>query len=230
MGFSAFRTLLGAMILAGNTSVALAANTYVELKTNVGNFVLELYPEKAPQTVENFLGYVRNGFYKETIFHRVIGDFMVQGGGYTAAFDKKPTEAPVPNEANNGLKNGPGTVAMARALDPHSATSQFFINVADNPHLNFYKPEVGYFGYTVFGRVVKGMDTVQKIATTPTAPGGPFEKDVPQQAIVIEDAQILASAPVEIAPPKPGKPAKPNKTTKPAKSKTASDARKDKNG
>ncbi|MBX9961907.1 MAG: peptidyl-prolyl cis-trans isomerase [Burkholderiales bacterium] len=170
---------------------AQAADPKVELKTTAGTIVLELYPDKAPKTVENFLRYVNDGFYKGTIFHRVIPNFMIQGGGFTRDYRQKPTRDPVPNEANNGLHNGVGTIAMARTQDPHSATAQFFINVADNDFLDHKAPNPRGFGYCVFGKVVEGMDVANKIVAMPTGPGGPFPTDAPQTQIVIEDARVL---------------------------------------
>ena len=172
-------------------SIAHAANPQVELKTNRGPIVIELYPDKAPATVENFLHYVKSGFYDGTIFHRVIPGFMIQGGGFTADFNRKQTDKPVKNEADNGLKNEIGTVAMARTSDPHSATSQFFINVADNEFLDFRSPTMRGYGYTVFGKVLKGMDVVNQIATSPTGNGGPFPKDVPVNTVMIEHATLM---------------------------------------
>jgi len=171
-------------------STAYAANPQVELKTNKGAIVIELYPDKAPATVENFLRYVKAGFYDGTIFHRVIPGFMIQGGGYTPTYERKETDKPVKNEADNGLKNGTGTVAMARTNDPHSATSQFFINVADNGFLDFSSPTTRGYGYTVFGKVVKGMEVVNQIATAPTGSAGPFGKDVPVSTVMIEHATL----------------------------------------
>lgn len=172
-------------------SAAHAANPQVELKTNRGTIVIELYPDKAPATVENFLHYVKSGFYDGTIFHRVIPGFMIQGGGFTTAYEKKSTEKPVKNEADNGLKNEIGTVAMARTPDPHSATSQFFINVADNAFLDFRSPTMRGYGYAVFGKVIKGMDVVNQIATSPTGNGGPFPKDAPVNMVTIEHATLI---------------------------------------
>lgn len=173
---------------------ALAADPRVELKTNMGSITLELYPDKAPKTVENFLQYVKEGFFKGTIFHRVIPNFMVQGGGFSVDLVQKKTRAPVQNEANNGLKNDVGTIAMARTSDPHSATAQFFINHRNNDFLNFTAPSQQGWGYTVFGKVIKGMDVVNKIAAIATGPTGPFASDVPRKAVVIEDAKILPAA------------------------------------
>lgn len=164
-----------------------ATSITVEMKTNIGNVVLELYPDKAPKTVENFLQYVDSGFYKNTIFHRVIPNFMIQGGGFDTTFNQKPTRSPIQNEAANGLKNEVGTIAMARTPDPHSATAQFFINVANNGFLNYKAPNQNGYGYTVFGKVISGIDIVQKIASIPTGSGGPFPGDVPKTSIIIED-------------------------------------------
>ena len=179
--------MLCALLICGSAS---AANPQVEIRTNLGPIVIELYPDKAPKSVANFLEYVRGGFYKDTIFHRVIPGFMAQGGGFDRTFVQKPTRDPVDIESANGLKNDKGTVAMARTRNPNSATAQFFINVADNEFLNYTAPTVQGFGYTVFGKVVKGMDVVNKIIQVPTGKGGPFPQDVPQQEIVIEDAKV----------------------------------------
>ncbi|MFO1321661.1 MAG: peptidylprolyl isomerase [Burkholderiales bacterium] len=165
----------------------------VEMKTNLGTIVLELNAEKAPKTVENFLRYVKEGFYKGTIFHRVIPGFMAQGGGFTQDMQQKPTHEPVQNEANNGLLNTVGTIAMARTPNPHSASAQFFINVADNGFLNHTAPTTRGWGYCVFGKVTKGMDVVQAIVSVPTGPGGPMPSDVPQKAVVIEDVRIVGA-------------------------------------
>ncbi|MBI3527406.1 MAG: peptidyl-prolyl cis-trans isomerase [Betaproteobacteria bacterium] len=170
---------------------AFAANPQVEIKTSLGAITVELYPEQAPKTVENFLQYVKSGFYKDSIFHRVIPGFMVQGGGFNKAMEQKATRGPVGIESNNGLKNGIGTIAMARTQNPNSATAQFFINVADNGFLNYTAPTVRGYGYTVFGKVVKGMDVVERIAQLPTGAGGPFPQDVPQQQVVIEDVKLV---------------------------------------
>ncbi len=164
----------------------------VELQTNWGTIVLELDSKKSPETVANFLAYAREGFYDGTVFHRVIDGFMIQGGGYTPEWKQKQTKAPINNEAANGLKNTRGSVAMARTNDPHSATAQFFINVADNPFLNYREPTVSGWGYTVFGRVTQGMDVVDRIKAVPTGRSGPFPKDAPQQPVIIERASVLA--------------------------------------
>ena len=160
----------------------------VKLATTAGDFVVEVYPEKAPKTVENFLQYVKDKHYDGTIFHRVIANFMVQGGGFDAKFNQKPTRPPIPLEANNGLKNDLGTIAMARTSNPNSATAQFFINVKDNPNLNAPAPD-GY-GYAVFGKVVSGADVIQKIKSSPTGAAGPFPSDVPKTTILINSATL----------------------------------------
>lgn len=162
----------------------------VQLQTNRGAITIELYPEKAPRTVDNFLAYVRKGHYDNTIFHRVIKSFMIQGGGFEPGMRKKPTDAPVENEAGNGLKNERYTVAMARTNDPHSATSQFFINVVDNEFLNFKAPTQQGFGYTVFGKVVEGSDVVDAIKGVSTGSAGTFQ-DVPLEDVVIKKAVIV---------------------------------------
>ncbi len=173
------------LTLAGT---ALAANPKVNVQTNKGLIVIELYPDQAPQSGANFLAYVDAGFYDGTIFHRVIPDFMIQGGGFTADLEKKETRAPIPNEADNGLKNERGTLAMARTNDPHSATAQFFINHKDNAFLDHSGKTPRGWGYAVFGRVTDGMSVVDAIAATPTGGKGMFPKDVPLETIVIEKA------------------------------------------
>lgn len=162
----------------------------VKLQTNQGDMLIELDAEKAPKTVENFLTYVKEGFYDGTIFHRVINNFMVQGGGFDANMKQKSTHAPVENEADNGLKNNQYTLAMARTNDPHSATAQFFINVADNDFLNFTAPTANGWGYTVFGKVVEGTEVVDQIKTVKTGNKG-FHQDVPVENVIIEHATIV---------------------------------------
>lgn len=164
---------------------AYAQAPIVELKTSQGVIVLELNSEKAPNTVANFLQYVKDGHYNGTIFHRVISGFMIQGGGMDKSLNEKQTREPIKNEADNGLANNIGTIAMARTSDPHSASSQFFINVANNTFLNHTDKSQRGWGYAVFGKVVKGMDIVQRISTMPTDGG-----DVPLQSIVIESATV----------------------------------------
>lgn len=172
---------------------ALAQNPMVEMRTSMGTIVLELFPENAPNTVKNFLQYVQDGFYNGTIFHRVIADFMIQGGGFTADMQQKKTRDPIKHEGGNGLKNQVGYIAMARTADPHSATSQFFINVVDNQMLDFRGPGPQEIGYTVFGRVVKGLDVVNKIRNVPTgARAG--HRDVPLQTVTIERVSVVQSA------------------------------------
>ncbi|WP_022850759.1 peptidylprolyl isomerase [Limisalsivibrio acetivorans] len=162
------------------------ASESVVIETTYGDIKLELYPEKAPKTVENFMNYVNSGFYDGTTFHRVIPGFMIQGGGFTEEYDKKPTNEPIENEADNGLKNERGTIAMARTPDPHSASSQFFINVADNDFLNYSAPTPRGYGYAVFGRVTEGMDVVDKIVSVKTGSIGPFPKDAPLEPVIIK--------------------------------------------
>jgi peptidyl-prolyl cis-trans isomerase A (cyclophilin A) len=168
------------------------AGPKVEFKTNLGNFVVDLDSDKAPKTVNNFLAYVKSGFYNGTVFHRVINGFMVQGGGFTTELVQKPTQPPVVSEAQNGLKNQIYTIAMARTSDPDSATAQFYINVKDNPGLDF--PNAMGNGYTVFGKVISGMQTIDKIKLVPTGvastPRGRMA-DVPNTPVVIESATIL---------------------------------------
>jgi cyclophilin family peptidyl-prolyl cis-trans isomerase len=194
--------MLRRLFLIATTSVAMcfalpaiAANPQVEFDTTAGKIRVELYPDAAPKTVANFLAYVKDKHYDGTQFHRVIGGFMIQGGGFTPDFKQKPTKDPIPIESEQsskaGLMNVPGTLAMARTSEPNSATAQFFINVADNKFLNFREPTMQGYGYTVFGKVVSGMDVVDKIAKTPTGAGGPFPKDVPTQAVIINKAVIV---------------------------------------
>lgn len=217
------RALVVAASLSALCSVAAAQEApKVKFATTAGDFVVELYPDKAPKTVENFLQYVKDKHYDGTIFHRVIGNFMVQGGGFDTSYVQKKTRAPVVHEgqealAKGGPKNVVGTLAMARTADPQSATAQFFINVKDNDFLNptvippgdpvpkfEYQGKVyentpranlvnapQLFGYTVFGKVVSGMDVIDKMKATPTGPGGPFPTDVPKTPIVINSATLV---------------------------------------
>ncbi len=163
------------------------ANPNVLIETTSGDILVELFPEAAPKTVENFLAYVDDGFYANTIFHRVIPNFMIQGGGMGARMDEKETNAPVENEANNGLKNDKGTIAMARTMDPHSATAQFFINHTDNDFLNHSEPTMSGWGYCVFGKVIEGMEVVDKIAKVKTKSMG-MHDDVPVDMVMITNA------------------------------------------
>jgi peptidyl-prolyl cis-trans isomerase A (cyclophilin A) len=179
--------LLFAFALALPAIHASAAPT-VEMKTNQGTIVIELDAEKAPKTVENFVQYVKEGFYAGTIFHRVIDGFMIQGGGFEQGMKEKPTKKPIENEAKNGLKNLPGTIAMARTRDPHSASSQFFINLVNNDKLDY--PSFDGWGYAVFGKVTQGFDIVQKIGKTQTGNSGYFQ-NVPTAPIVIESIKLI---------------------------------------
>ena len=167
----------------------------VKLTTSMGPITIELDKAKAPVSVENFVKYVESGHYNGTIFHRVIDGFMIQGGGFDKSFHQKGTRAPIANEAQQGikagLKNEVGTLAMARTADPNSATAQFFINVADNKFLNFREATAQGYGYTVFGKVVSGMDVVEKIAKSPTGAAGPFPKDVPKEQVLIKQAVVV---------------------------------------
>ena len=185
--------IAGAAMLSIATSAAAQNAPKVKFATTAGDFVVEVYPDKAPKTVENFLQYVKDKHYDGTVFHRVIENFMVQGGGFDANYVQKKTRAPVAHEgrealAKGGPKNEVGTLAMARTNDPNSATAQFFINVKDN---SFLDPNAQQPGYTVFGKVVGGMDVVQKIKVTPTGPGGPFPSDVPKTPILINSATLV---------------------------------------
>ncbi|WP_114418878.1 peptidylprolyl isomerase [Marinospirillum perlucidum] len=167
-----------------------ATNPQVRLTTNKGNITLELNAEKAPQTVANFLSYVENGHYDGTIFHRVISNFMIQGGGFDTDFNQKPAPNTVENEADNGLPNVTGAVAMARTMDPHSASAQFFINVKDNDFLNHTSKTPQGWGYAVFGQVIEGMDVVEEIKAVPTG-SRMGHQDVPTEDIVIEKAEVI---------------------------------------
>ena len=178
-------SFISCALIAGN---ALAADPRVELKTNRGSIVLELNATAAPKSVENFLTYVKSGHYNGTIFHRVIDGFMIQGGGMTADMGEKTMQAPIQNEAKNGLKNVVGTVAMARTMAPHSATAQFFVNLNDNAFLDY--PGRDGWGYAVFGKVVEGMPIVMEIAKTPTGNANGHQ-NVPLKPIVIESARLI---------------------------------------
>ncbi len=201
MKFHLIMVIAGLLISTG----AFAANPQVKMRTNQGDILLELYPDKAPKTVANFLHYVNSGHYNGTVFHRTIPQFVIQGGGFTPDLQYRPTLDPVPNEAANGLKNERGTLAMARAYDPDSATAQFFINLDDNKFLNHHRPHPDYYGYCVFGKVIKGMDIAKKIGSLPTSGGGPFAADVPTEPVVIEEIALATEPSVEapkVAPTK----------------------------
>ena len=191
-----FLCALGANIHAApalNPSLNPNLNPSVEFETSQGNFTVELYPEKAPKTVANFLQYVKDGFYENTIFHRVISRFMIQGGGFERDLTEKNTREPITNESNNGLLNEPGTIAMARTMDPDSATAQFFVNLADNQFLNYTSPDPEQIGYCVFGKVTSGLEVVQKIGLSPTATMG-RNADVPIKPITIKSVKLLTEA------------------------------------
>lgn len=167
-----------------------SAKPHVVIKTNLGEIVIELFEDRAPISTANFLQYANDGFYDGTIFHRVISNFMIQAGGFDENANKKPTRAPIRNEANNGLTNTRGTVAMARTADPHSATSQFFINVVDKPHLNFKSEAYSEWGYAVFGQVVSGLEVVDRIRKVPTSYKNGMS-DFPARPVIITDVVIL---------------------------------------
>jgi cyclophilin family peptidyl-prolyl cis-trans isomerase len=191
---NALRAAAFALLLTGASS-ALAADPRVAFKTTMGSFTLELYPDKAPKTVANFLQYANSGFYKGTIFHRVIDNFMIQGGGFDPDMKQKATRGPIDNEAGMaskaGLKNAVGTIAMARTSDPNSATAQFFINVKDNGFLDYRDPSPQGIGYAVFGRVVEGMNVVMQISRVQTTSPG-MNRDVPERPIIIESVTVKA--------------------------------------
>ncbi len=182
------KSLTAFVALASVALSALAANPLVELKTNHGDITVEVFADKAPKSAENFIQYVRDGYYDGTVFHRVIDGFMIQGGGFDADMKQKTTRPPIANEAKNGLKNEAGTLAMARTSDPHSASAQFFINLVSNPFLDY--PSRDGWGYAVFGKVTSGMDVVSAIGKVSTANRG-FHQNVPVEAVVIERARVL---------------------------------------
>ena len=188
---------IAAALLAGSSfftapTWAQNANPVVRMVTSLGTLEAELYADKAPATVANFVRYVQDKHYDGLIFHRVIGQFMIQGGGYDAQYRQRPTRAPIEHEGRQaaaaGLRNVPGTLAMARTNDPHSATSQFFINVVPNAFLD---PTPAQWGYTVFGKVTTGMDVVEKICSTPTGAGGPFPTDVPRTPVILQSVILV---------------------------------------
>ena len=183
--------LIAFALLASSALSALAANPMVELKTTQGDIVVEVFADKAPKSADNFIQYVKDGFYNGTVFHRVIDGFMVQGGGFDADMKQKSTRAPIENEAKNGLRNEAGTLAMARTADPHSASSQFFINLVANTALDY--PSRDGWGYAVFAKVVKGLDVVETIAKLPTANRG-FHQNVPVESVIVNSARVLEPA------------------------------------
>lgn len=178
-------------VAAEQATESTGSNPRVVINTNQGDIEVELYPQQAPKSVANFLNYVKQDFYAGTVFHRVIKGFMIQGGGFTPDLQRKDTLAPVENEAFNGLPNKRGSIAMARTNQPHSATSQFFINTVDNSFLNFRSKSMRGWGYTVFGQVIKGMDVVDRIENSRTGAGGVFSQDVPLDTVIIENIQII---------------------------------------
>lgn len=183
--------VLAALLVSMGAHAGEGTPSYVRIQTSQGDILIELDSASAPRSVENFLTYVREGGYNGTIFHRVVGGFLVQGGCFTPDFEQRPTRDPIPTEATNGLLNKRGTIAMARNKDQNSATNQFFINLSDNLHLNHHAPTPGYWGYTVFGKVVQGMDVVDRIGQSATGKGGPFPQDVPQAPILITRAELV---------------------------------------
>lgn len=205
--FRTFTLTVGLMLIAAtaqaqdNAATPAAPATpeagakFVEFETSMGSFVIELLPAAAPVSVENFLAYVNDGFYDGTVFHRIIGSFVIQGGGYTPELVKKPTREPIANEADNMLSNDYGTLAMARTADPHSATSQFYINVNNNMALNHTgKTNSRAWGYAVFGRIIQegtSLEVIEAIRTVETGPAGPFPRDVPREPIVVLKARVL---------------------------------------
>lgn len=182
--------LLLLALVCSNQAQAAGGRNLVKLQTNMGDIVLKLDAEKAPETVANFLEYVKSGFFNGTIFHRVIDNFMIQGGGFDEKMAQKPVGAPIKNEANNGLKNEMYTIAMARTQDPHSATAQFFINTKDNTFLNHTAPDMGGWGYAVFGKVIDGTDVVDAIGKVKTGRSG-FHDDVPKEPVIILNATVM---------------------------------------
>ena len=190
------RLLLGILGLLLSIAAQAAGSERVRVTTSLGAFVVELQRDRAPLTVENFVGYVKSGYYTNTLFHRVIANFVIQGGGVGPDYKAKPTLKPIPNEAGNGLKNLRGTVGLARAAGPHSGEAQFYVNIADNADLD---PLPTRWGYAVFGRVVEGMEVVDRISVSPTTAQGPFKSDAPVAAVVIQKIELLADT--TVAPP-----------------------------
>jgi len=184
-----FSGLMMALFVTANASAA--DNPKVLFKTNKGDITIELFPDKAPKSVENFLGYVRAKHYDGTIFHRVIASFVAQGGGFDKNYQRRPTQAAINIEADNGLSNERGTIAMARTTDPNSATDQFYFNLKFNGMLNHRSKTRQGWGYTVFGKDISGMNIVGRIARVPTGAGGPFSEDVPSEQIIIEAASVV---------------------------------------
>src|SRR3954469_22380766 len=203
------RLLISVFALMVSLAAQAAGSERVRVQTNLGSFVIELQRDRAPLTVENFLGYVKAGHYTNTLIHRTIANFVIQGGGVGLDYKAVPTLKPIPNESGNGLKNLRGTVGLARASGPHSGDAQFYVNVADNGDLD---PLPTRWGYAVFGRVVEGMEVVDRISVSPTGPMGPFKQDAPIAAVVIQKMELLPDAPGNNAPPSPA-PAPPTPPT-----------------
>jgi len=209
--------LLGLLL---SFQVQAASTERVRVTTNLGAFVIEMQRDRAPLTVENFLHYVKTGYYTNTLFHRVIANFVIQGGGVGSDYKAKPTQKPIANEAGNGLKNLRGTVGLARASGPHSGDCQFYLNVADNADLD---PLPTRWGYAVFGKVIEGMEVVDRISISPTGAAGPFKQDAPLQAVVIQKIELMtdgnaagpATTPAPSAAPPPA-PASPTDAPPPA--------------
>jgi cyclophilin family peptidyl-prolyl cis-trans isomerase len=190
--------LLGAQLLGGACQAA-EQNTQVRVTTNMGSFVIEVFNDRAPLTSANFLRYVREGFYSNTLLHRVVANFVIQGGGHDATtLQLKPTHDPVFNESGNGLQNKRGTVGLARGGSPHSGNAQFYVNLVDNPDLD---PVPTRWGYTVFGRIVQGMDVIEHIGETPTGAVGPFKSDSPLKPVIIEKMEIISGEQAASPPP-----------------------------
>ena len=193
---TALRLALSFLMCFVLTAQAQSTNPQVKFVTSAGEFIVEVYPDKTPKTAENFLSYVRDGHYNGTLFHRVINNFMVQGGGYDTKYNEKNTRPPIKHEgaeakANGGLRNTVGTLSMARTNNPHSASAQFFINVKDNDFLDHQSTTSQGWGYVAFGKVISGMDVINRIKALPTGPGGPFPTDVPQTPGVIQSAPLV---------------------------------------
>ena len=193
---TALRLALSFLMCFVLSAQAQSTNPQVKFVTSAGEFIVEVYPDKTPKTAENFLSYVRDGHYNGTLFHRVINNFMVQGGGYDTKYNEKNTRPPIKHEgaeakANGGLRNTVGTLSMARTNNPHSASAQFFINVKDNDFLDHQSTTSQGWGYVAFGKVISGMDVVNRIKALPTGPGGPFPTDVPQTPVVIQSATLV---------------------------------------
>lgn len=191
MKFKNLLLIFSALTLTFHLQLAQAANPKVKMETSKGSIIIELYADKAPLSVANFLNYVKTGAYDGTIFHRVIKDFMNQGGGFTADYEKVKIGDPITNEAYNGLKNLKYTVAMARTNEPHSATNQFFINTKDNDFLDHTQKSMRGWGYAVFGAVIEGQNVVGAISRVQTGPGGPFSSDVPRTPVIIEKVSVI---------------------------------------